>query len=114
MTDGQQPPIEPYEPRAGHGSIDPAVRKIAVERIEARRTFGRHLRTYVIMSAMFVAVWFFSGEDYFWPVWPMLGWGLGLAFHALSLRDGQITQEQIAAEAAKISPPPSEGPQDRV
>lgn len=45
------------------------------------------------MNAFFWAVWFFSSGrherdlDIFswnhfpWPVWPMLGWGIGLAFH---------------------------------
>ena len=45
----------------------------------------------------------------------MLGWGIGLAFHAMSLRNHQVSEEQIAAEAAKLSSSPTPaGPQDRV
>jgi len=34
---------------------------------------------YTQVSVLFVAIWAFSGAGYFWPVWPMLGWGLALA-----------------------------------
>ena len=107
-----QTPIQPY---AAPLEIDPAVRKRAVERIEARQNFMRHLSTYAVMSTMFVVIWFASGAEYFWPVWPMLGWGIGLAFHAISLRNCQISEEQIAAEASKLTGTTrSAGPQDRV
>ena len=52
-----------------------------------RAGFKRHLVTYIIINAFFWALWFFSGEgleegEFFpWPVWPMLGWGIGIAFH---------------------------------
>ncbi|MBA3437053.1 MAG: XRE family transcriptional regulator, partial [Thermoleophilaceae bacterium] len=28
--------------------------------------------------ALLVAIWALTGEGYFWPVWPALGWGIGL------------------------------------
>ncbi len=47
--------------------------------------FKRHLATYVIINAMFWFIWLFNRHDDFeeklpWPIWPMLGWGIGLAF----------------------------------
>ena len=98
MTD--QPPIEPFEPRPG--AIDPAVRRLAEKRLKARREFKQHFTSYVIVMSALVAIWLVTGVSYFWPIWPMLGWGIGLAFHAMSLRDSRITEEQIAAEAARI------------
>ncbi|HEX6332659.1 MAG TPA: 2TM domain-containing protein [Flavisolibacter sp.] len=55
-----------------------------------RASFKKHLATYVIMNAFFWALWIFSDQrDYGrsglpWPVWPMLGWGIGLTFHFLN------------------------------
>ncbi|NCI45482.1 2TM domain-containing protein [Sediminibacterium sp. WSJ-3] len=48
----------------------------------ARVGFRWSLACYVIVNAMLVVIWFFSSGagSYFWPVWPMMGWGLGLAF----------------------------------
>ena len=39
---------------------------------------SEHLRAYVSVSVMLVAIWALTGAGYFWPVWPALGWGFGL------------------------------------
>ncbi|MDO5697129.1 MAG: 2TM domain-containing protein [Dermatophilus congolensis] len=117
-------PIEPYE--SARGDIDPAVRSIAKKRLQARREFSQHLASYAVIMTMLVVIWAVTGASYFWPMWPMLGWGIGIAFHALSLRDNGITEDQIAKEAAKIEArreqrptapremPRLDGPQDTV
>ena len=68
---------------------DPLLWEIA----QKRASFKTHAVTYVIMNTFFWAVWFFTANrhernlDVFtwnhfpWPVWPMIGWGIGLAFH---------------------------------
>ena len=53
---------------------------------EKRAKFKKHLGVYVIMNAFFWALWFFTGSNEYsigvpWPIWPMLGWGIGLAFN---------------------------------
>lgn len=35
-------------------------------------------RAYLAVMALLVAVWALAGAGYFWPVWPALGWGIGL------------------------------------
>lgn len=42
---------------------------------------------YVTVNCMLVATWYFTSGfgSYFWPIWPMLGWGIGVIsqyFHA--------------------------------
>lgn len=37
------------------------------------------LGAFLAVNLVLVAVWALSGGGYFWPVWPILGWGLGLA-----------------------------------
>jgi DUF1707 SHOCT-like domain/2TM domain len=37
-----------------------------------------HVRAYVSVSVMLVAIWALTGADYFWPIWPILGWGIGV------------------------------------
>jgi hypothetical protein len=61
---------------------DPHLWEIA----QRRASFKKHLATYIVMNLFFWAVWYFNsnddhGRDYPWPIWPMLGWGIGLAFH---------------------------------
>jgi hypothetical protein len=37
------------------------------------------LLAFGFVNALLVIVWAATGAGYFWPVWPMLGWGIGLA-----------------------------------
>jgi hypothetical protein len=62
------------------------------EMAEARAGFKRHLLSYVVVNLFLVGIWFFSHSNHgtrnFWPVWPMLGWGIGLAFHYFGVYHG--------------------------
>lgn len=37
------------------------------------------LGPYIGVSLMLVAIWALTGMGYFWPVWPILGWGISFA-----------------------------------
>ena len=47
-----------------------------------RAAFKWSFSMYVFANAFLIGVWFFStGRDsYFWPIWPILGWGIGILF----------------------------------
>lgn len=50
-----------------------------------RAAFKKQLVSYFFVNCLLVAIWmlgtFKSNEtNYFWPIWPILGWGVGLAF----------------------------------
>lgn len=48
-----------------------------------RAGFKWSLASYFIVNSFLVVLWYFSSGDtlnYFWPIWPILGWGLGLSF----------------------------------
>ncbi|HEV7847501.1 MAG TPA: DUF1707 domain-containing protein [Thermoleophilaceae bacterium] len=34
------------------------------------------LAPYVFVSLLLVAIWALTGMGYFWPVWPIMGWGI--------------------------------------
>ena len=51
-------------------------------RPDERAEFREHLRTYLGVMALLVVIWALTGMGYFWPVWPALGWGIGIASHA--------------------------------
>lgn len=60
-------------------STDQELWRIAKKRVK----FKRHLATYIIINTLFWVLWLFTERHYAglpWPVWPMLGWGIGLAF----------------------------------
>jgi hypothetical protein len=41
-----------------------------------------HVTAYVAVMAGMVVLWALTGFGYFWPIWPMLGWGIGVVSHA--------------------------------
>lgn len=47
-----------------------------------RREFRQHLFSYFIVNTMLVAINFFTSQTVSWAIWPILGWGIGLGFHA--------------------------------
>ncbi len=52
------------------------------------RSFRAHATSYLLVMALLVAIWALTSPGgYFWPIWPMLGWGIGLASHGLAERN---------------------------
>lgn len=54
----------------------------ARQRLQKRRDFTGHVVAYVLINAMLVGIWAVTGFGYFWPVWVLLGWGVGVALNA--------------------------------
>jgi Domain of unknown function (DUF1707)/2TM domain len=50
----------------------------------ARESFLGHLGSYLAVNLLLVGIWAATGHGYFWPIWPMLGWGFAVVSHALS------------------------------
>ena len=74
-------------------------REAAVKRVKAKREFKNHLAVYLIVNALLVVIWAASGQGYFWPVWPIDGWGVGLAFNAWSAYfERPISEDEIRRE----------------
>ena len=73
----------------------------AIEKIRAKRAFYQHLLVYVLVNLGLVAIWAFgsTGEE-FWPIWPILGWGIGIVAHGVSVFAGTrpISEQQIQRE----------------
>ena len=57
-------------------------REAAYKRVKDKRDFRNHVAIYVIVNTLLVVIWAVSGAGYFWPIWPIAGWGVGLAFNA--------------------------------
>jgi hypothetical protein len=57
----------------------------AKQQVEEEKKFYIHLGTYIIMNIFFVILNLVTSPNHLWFYWPMLGWGLGLAFNALKV-----------------------------
>ncbi len=80
-------------------AIAPPGRREAVRARDRHEFFG-HLRSYVLVNLLLVALWAATGADYFWPLWPLLGWGVGIASHgrqALGASAGRGGHHRLAS-----------------
>jgi hypothetical protein len=58
--------------------LEPLVADLPAPARPPRPRDRTHERTYVAVMLLLVAIWALTGAGYFWPIWPMLGWGVGL------------------------------------
>ena len=75
-------------------------RQGAIKRIRAKRDFRGHLGVYLAVNVLLVFIWALTSAGYFWPAWPMLGWGIAVVIHAVSVYGGssEITEAEIERE----------------
>lgn len=90
-----------------YGTPDTDLRARAVARLRKRRDFRNHLFVYVVVNSAFVVMWLFLGGGFFWPIFPILGWGIGVIFHAQDVYGNrEISEEDIRDEMTRIGRPP--------
>jgi len=62
-------------------------RRRAARVAAARRGAWIHFAAYVAASLLMIGIWLTvavtAGAWYFWPVWPILGWGIGVISHVI-------------------------------
>jgi hypothetical protein len=75
-----------------------AIRKRVEKRIKARQEWLTHLTSYVIVNGVLWVIWFLTGAGFPWPIFPTLGWGIGMGIHtAVYLTDSSM--ERMREEA---------------
>jgi fatty acid desaturase len=80
-----------------------ARREEAVHRIQEKRRFRQSLVVYLAVNALLVVVWAMGGGGYFWPIWPIAGWGLAVAIHAWNVYGARpVTESDIRREMGEI------------
>lgn len=47
--------------------------------------FGYNLTAYLAVSTVLLWINFDTSPQYLWAKWPIIGWGIGVAFHGLSV-----------------------------
>ena len=59
--------------------------KKAKKRVEAKMGFYIHLAVYVGVNVLLIVINWATSPQYLWFKWPLLGWGIGLFFHGMSI-----------------------------
>ena len=76
-----------------------AARDKAVAQLKKRRDFLGHVLVYVLVNAFVVVIWAVTGHGFFWPVFLIVGWGIGVVMNAWDVFwRPQITEQDIQRE----------------
>jgi hypothetical protein len=84
---------------AASPNTENGLREQAITRLKKKRDFTTHLVIYVLVNSMLVGIWAVTGGDFFWPIFPILGWGIGVGANAWDvygrkpISEGEIEQE---------------------
>ncbi len=77
-------------------------RELALKQLKKKREFTADLFAYVVVNTFIVGIWAVTGSGFFWPIFPILAWGMGLIFHAWDVYQRPPTEEQIRREMDRL------------
>jgi len=76
----------------------------AKKRVEAKIGLFIHLTVYVAVNCLLIIINLRTNPQYLWFKWPLIGWGIGIIFHAFSffvLSSGSIINEHLIEKEMK-------------
>lgn len=91
-----------YEPLP-EGSSD--LRQQAIKHLKKRRDFRGHLLVYALVNTFLVVIWAMTSPDsFFWPVFLIVGWGIGVVMNAWDVYSAEdFREDQIDREIQHLS-----------
>ena len=57
----------------------------AKKRVKEHKEFYSHLASYLVVIPFLIFINLYFSPKHIWFYWPMLGWGIGLFFHAVGV-----------------------------
>jgi 2TM domain len=84
-------------------SPDGQLRERAIKRLRAQADFRTHLMIYLAVNAFLVVIWVWNDNPFFWPIFPIVGWGIGVVANAWeAFRSDRITEDRIRREIDRM------------
>jgi hypothetical protein len=79
------------------------LREQAIQRLKKKRDFKTHVLIYVVVNTFLVVIWAVTSAGFFWPIFPILGWGIGVLANAWDVYGRKpISEEEIRREADRL------------
>ena len=78
-------------------------RERALARLKKKRDFAAHIVVYLAVNALLVGVWATAADrGFFWPIFPIAGWGIAIVAQGWDIYRGEPTEEQIRREMDRM------------
>ena len=79
------------------------LRALAAAQIEKKQDFAIHLAAYLSVNVLLVVIWAIGDNGEFWPIFPIVGWGIGVAANAWDAYGRRpITNERVQREIRRL------------
>ncbi|WP_071191446.1 2TM domain-containing protein [Trichormus sp. NMC-1] len=59
------------------------MKKQQISNSQKRKEFKSHLISFIVINGFLILLNLFTSPSYFWAIYPILGWGLGLLLHGI-------------------------------
>ena len=83
---------------------DGELRAAAVQRLRKKRGLQAHILAYVMVNLLLNALWLLTMPGgFYWPIFPLLGWGIGVAFNIWDVYAPTPTDRQIEKEMRRLA-----------
>jgi hypothetical protein len=90
------------DPAASTGP-EAALRHEAVRRIRGRRTLTVSSVMFLAINGMLVYFWARNGGGYFWPLFPIVFWGIGLMWQVFDVLGHGTREDKVQKEMRRLS-----------
>jgi 2TM domain len=60
--------------------------------------FRVHILAYVLVNAFLVMIWAITSRGFFWPAFPIVGWGIGLVLNGWDVYRRPASEERVRQE----------------
>lgn len=71
---------------------------LARKRVRAKKKFHKNLASYIIFSCFFIFLNLTSGTPHLWFIYPVLGWGIGIAMEYYKVYVAPDLEDQAVEE----------------
>ena len=78
------------------------LRARALMALKKKAELRSHVTVYTVINGMLIVIWAVTGRHFFWPIFPMLGWGVGLILHAVDVYSHGPTEAQIRRQMDRL------------
>ena len=87
-----------------HATSEATLRDRAIKRLKKRRDFHAHLVAYALINAFLVMIWVVTDfGGFFWPLFPLAGWGIAVVLNAWDVyRNDDLDEQRIHHEMERL------------
>lgn len=83
-------------------TVDPLEAR-ARRRLKQKRDFAGHVLIYTMVNGFLIIIWAVTSAGFFWPVFLLVGWGIGLVMNAWDVwRNDDFTPAEVSREMSRL------------